>query len=272
LQELLNHPAVQGGVAPFIVGLAVALVGFRLRLAGLASAAGLLAAVYLIGNFSFETLTATRKIVVVALAAPCIGLLADLAFKPRRGTEIVLGALFGLASIWVFWSVLAQKPLAAALLAGAGVFALVSALVALTLTLQSDTIRAGASGLALGMGVGIGAVLGASALIGQYGMAIGAASGGFLLTAMIFGKRVGAGAALTLAVAVGAGLLGAGAVLLASLPWYSAALFALVPLAARMPIPERSHPALQAIVASLYTLAIAGVSCGLAWTASRSMS
>jgi hypothetical protein len=89
---------------------------------------------------------------------------------------------------------------------------------------------------------------------------------------MIFGKRVGAGAALTLAVAVGAGLLGAGAVLLASLPWYSAALFALVPLAARMPIPERSHPALQAIVASLYTLAIAGVSCGLAWTASRSMS
>lgn len=272
MQELLNNPAVQGGLAPFVAGLIVALVGFRLRLAGLAAAAGLLAAVYLIGNFSFDNLTATRRVVIVALAAPCIGLLADLAFKPRRGTEIVLGALFGLASLWVFWHVLVQKPLPAALLAGAGAFALVLASVAFTLTLQSDAVRAGATGLALGLGVGVGAVLGASALLGQYGMAIGAASGGFLLTAMIFGKRVGAGATLTLAVAVGASLLAAAAVLLASLPWYSAALFALVPLAARLPIPERSHPALQAVVASIYTLAIAGVSCGLAWTASRSIS
>jgi len=269
LHELLNHPAVQGGVAPFIVGLAVALIGFRLRLAGLAAVAGLLTAVFLIGNFSLDSLTTMRKVVVLAVLASFTGLMGDFAFKPRRGAEYVLGAIFGLASLWVFWGPLAQKPLLAALLAGVAVFALVFAQVAFTVAHQSDAIRTGVSGLGLGLGVGVAAVLGASGLIGQYGMSIGAASGGFLLTAVIFGRGVGAGATLALGVSVVTALLGAAAVLLANLPWYSAALLALVPLAVRLPIAGRSHPALQAVLASIYALTIAGVSCGLAWTASR---
>ena len=38
MQDLLNNPAVQGGLAPFVVALAVAFALFSLRLAGLAIA------------------------------------------------------------------------------------------------------------------------------------------------------------------------------------------------------------------------------------------
>ena len=37
MQEILNHPAVQGGVAPFVVGLVATLLFAPARLAGLAA-------------------------------------------------------------------------------------------------------------------------------------------------------------------------------------------------------------------------------------------
>ena len=73
MQALLAHPAVQGAVAPLVVGLAVAALLLPLRLSGLAAVAGFLAAVVLIGNFSFAVLTATRKLVLVATAVGLLG-------------------------------------------------------------------------------------------------------------------------------------------------------------------------------------------------------
>jgi hypothetical protein len=55
--------------------------------------------------------------------------------------------------------------------------------------------------------------------------------------------------------------------LLAKLPWYSLPALALIPLAVRLPIPERSGAALQTVVASFYALAVAGGACALAWLA-----
>jgi hypothetical protein len=269
MHELLNNPIVQSSAAPFLAGLIVATALFPLRLGGLAGAAGFLGTVYLVGNFSFEPLTATRKLVVVGTAAPLLGAIADIAFKQKRATGAVLGALFAAASLWVFWSVLAQKELAQGLLLGAGIAALVMWLVVLTTALHADPVRAGAAGLALGLGAGAGAVLGASALLGIYGMALGAACGAFLLLVMILGKRVAAGAALTLTASVIAALLAAAAMLLALLPWYSVAALALVPVLVRLPVAEKAPPWLQAIVASLYALAAAGAACALAWLASR---
>jgi len=229
IQNLLAHPAIQGGVAPFIVGALVAALAQPVRLARLAPVAGFLVAVYLIGNFAFEPLTATRKIVLLGAAAPLLGLFFDMAFRPARGFGVVLGALFGAASLWVFWSVLTQRPLPQAILHGAAIFAFVVLVVAATTALRADPVRAGAAGLALGLGAGAGAILGASALIGQYGIALGAASGGFILVVMAFGRGVAAGAAFTLSVSVTAGLLALGAVLLAKFPWYAAAVLALAP-------------------------------------------
>ncbi len=272
MEELLAHPAVQAAVAPLAVGLAVAALLLPLRLSGLAAAAGFLTAVYLIGNFSFSTLTATRKLVVLATVAPFLGVIADFAFKPTRVAGPVLGALFGAAALWVFWSVLVQQPATHGLRIGAGVVALVGWTVAAAMPLQNDAVRAGAAGVGLGVGVGIGAVLGASALIGQYGIALGAAAGGFLLLVMLLGRRVRAGASLALTVSVGAALLACAAVLLAQLPWTAAAALGLVPLAVRLPLPDRSHPGIQAVIAVFYALVPAAGCWALAWTASGATS
>ena len=269
IQNLLAHPAIQGGVAPFIVGALVAALAQPVRLARLAPAAGFLAGVYLIGNFAFEPLTATRKIVLLGAAAPLVGLIVDVAFRPGRAFGIVLGAIFGAASLWAFWTVLGQRPLPQAALHGTGIVALVVLIVALTTALRADPVRAGAAGLGLGLGVGAGAVIGASALIGQYGTSLGAAAGGFVLVVTILGRRVAAGSAFTLSVSVTAALLAVGAVLLAKFPWYAALALALVPVAVRLPLPRGAHPAPQVLVASMYSLAAAAAACTLAWMASR---
>lgn len=269
MQDLLNHPAVQAGIAPLLVGLIVAGALFPLRLAGLACASGFFVAVALIGNFSFETLTATRKIVVLAMVAPVLGLIADLAFKPTLRAGAVLGAVFGLATLWVFWTVLAQKPAAAAAMVGAGAFAMVIWTAVVTMLLHDDAVRAGAAGVGLGVGVGASAVLGASALLGQYGIAVGAACGGFLLVVMALGRRVGAGATLTLSAAVSVSLLGVAAVLLAQVPWYALALLGLVPLAVRLPLPQRAHASLQSVMAVFYAMVPAAGAAVFSWFAGR---
>jgi hypothetical protein len=270
MQELLQNPVIQSSVAPFLVALIAAVLLFPVRLAGLAAGAGFFATVWMMGNFGLTPLTATRKIVVLAAAAPVLGVLSDLAFKPTRATAPVLGVLFGAGSIWVFWSVLSQKAAGTAALAAGGVALMVLATVAFTVSLHDRPVRAGAAGLFLGLGAGFGAVLGASVLLGQYGMALGAACGGFLLLAMILGKRVVAGTTLTLTASVAAALVAAGAVLLAQLPWTSLAALALVPLAVRLPLAEKLPAWTQALVASLYALVPAAGACALAWQASRS--
>ena len=269
MQAVLAHPAVQGAVAPLVVGLAVATLLLPLRLSGLAAVAGFLAAVVLIGNFSFAVLTATRKLVLVATAAPLLGVIADFALKPTRVAGPVIGALFGTAGLWSFWSVLAHQPLAQGLATAAAVVALVLWTVTASMPLQRDPVRAGAAGVGLGLGAGIGAVLGASALIGQYGLALGAASLGFVLLVMLLGRRVTAGATLVLGISVTAALLACAAVLLAKLPWTAAALLGLVPLAVRLPLPDRMHPAIQAVLAVFYALVPAAGCWAVAWAAGR---
>ncbi|MDH3320753.1 MAG: hypothetical protein OEO84_13815 [Betaproteobacteria bacterium] len=268
LQELLRNPIVQSSVLPLVAGLVCAAVLYPLRLEGLGAAAGFLVAVVAIGNFAFEPLTVTRKIVVLGAGAAIFGALFDLAVKPTRFTGPALGAIFGAAALWVFASVLVQKtPLEVATL-GAGVVALTAWLVTATVSLHYNSARSGAAGLGLGLGAGVSAVLGASALIGQYGMALAAACGGFLILLMALGPRVSAGISLTLTASVLAALLSAGAVLLAQLHWSSLAALALVPVIVRLPLPETplwTRP----VLASVYALLAAGGACALAWLAPR---
>src|SRR3954468_24015079 len=107
----LADPWIQSAGVPLAVGLAVAALGFPLRLSGLAAAAGFLAAVYLRGQLSFEPVNPMRKLVLVgAIVAPLLGVMLDLAFRPTRAAGIVLGALFGLAALWVFSGLLGAKP------------------------------------------------------------------------------------------------------------------------------------------------------------------
>src|SRR5256885_14679506 len=78
---MLANPAVQGGLAPFIAALTVAALFAPFRLGGLAVVAAFATAVYFIAGFTFEPLTATRKIILLGFAAPLAGIVIDFAFR-----------------------------------------------------------------------------------------------------------------------------------------------------------------------------------------------
>ena len=266
MEELLSNPAVQAGVAPFVAGLLVTLLLQPLRLGGLAAAAAFLVAMQLVSGLQFSPLTATRKIVLLAMAAPVAGLLVDFAFKPTRAGTVVLALAAGAGALWAIGPVLAQRPAAEAWILGASAVAACAFLVGFSqVALAEDAVRAGAAALALGIGAGVASILSASVAYGSYGIALGAGAGAFLLPQMVLGRRFFAGATFTLPAMLIGGLIAAGAMALAKLPWYSLLVLALVPLAVRLPAPERAPLWLQAVLFSLYGFAVAGLACFLAW-------
>ena len=269
VDDLLTHPAFHGGVAPFGVALLAAISLKRLRLAGLAVPAGFITCMYLVSGLDLVPLTATRKILLLGVLASTLGVVCDLAFKQAR-LAVLLATMAVAGAIWAFWSVLAQKPASEAWLLG-GTTALVVGFLVWTSQhwLAGDGVRVGAAGLGLGLGIGVAAIFSASATYGLYGISIGAGAGAFLLPQMIGGRKWFAGVTFTLTTMLLSGLVGAGAMILAELPWYSLLAFALVPLAARAPGPESGPVWLQAVVFSLYSFAIAALACVLAWPAAQ---
>jgi hypothetical protein len=262
----LHDPLVQSGALPFAAALVTAVALKPLRLAGLAAGAGFLVAVWLIGNFTLDPLTATRKLVLGGVAAIALGASLDLGgIRPGRTGRLMLGLAFGACAVWMLWTVLLQPPLAQALAFGAGGFALTAWLVSATLAAAVDPLRAGAAGAALGLGSGVAATLGGSALLGQYGIALGSACAGFLLVAVARGGRDEPGAGLALTAAGVAALVVSGAVALASLSWLVLPALALVPLAAQIPIPRGANAGLRATAALIYTGAAAALACAVAW-------
>jgi hypothetical protein len=268
VESLLSNPAVQGGVAPFIAALIVAVVLSRARLGGLAVLAAFATAVWFIAGFGMTPLTITRKIFLLGLAAPVLGVLVDFAFRPTRLGAWALALATAAAALWTFWPVLAQKSAAQGLLIGGTTAVTATWLVGFSQAkLASDGIRAGAAGLALGVGGGVAAILAASLTYGLYGIALGAGSGAFLLPQMISGKKTRAGMTFMLPAALLAGLLAAGTMVLAEMPWYAVLALGLVPVAVRLPLPAGAPVWLQAVLSSLYGFIVAAGACALAWHA-----
>jgi hypothetical protein len=270
LQDFLANPAVQGGVAPFLAALLIAVALSPVRLGGLAVIAAFLVCVHLASGIQFSPLTATRKVVLLSIAAACIGPLVDLAFRPTRIGALLLALAAAAAGVWAFWPVLGQKPVAEAWLLGAVTVVAAAFMVGFTqLRLSSDAVRVGAAGLGAGLGAGIGAILGASLSYGFLGISLAAGAGAFLLPQMVRGRKAHAGATFALPAMLTAALVASGAMILAQFPWYSVLTLALVPVAVTIPLPPRAPVALQAVVASLSASAVAAVACGLAYAASR---
>jgi hypothetical protein len=128
-------------------------------------------------------------------------------------------------------------------------------------------VRAGAAALMLGLGAGVSAILGASALLGLYGIAIGAGAGAFLLVQMLTGRRIAAGATFTLSASLAAGLVAVAALVLAELPWSALVVLGLIPLAARLPASDRLPVWAQAFLVSAYGFAVAFAAFVLTWRA-----
>jgi hypothetical protein len=263
LQELLNNPAVQAGVAPFLVALIAVELFRRIRLSGLAIIAGFAVTVYLASDFSIEPLTASRKIVLLGLAGATLGLLLSLI--RLQWFNSLLPVLGGAASVWVVLRILQQQPPQTALLWGAGCAAHVAILVWGMNRITHDSLRSAGAATALGMGTGAAALVGASALLGQFGLALGSAAAAHLLIQMISNRTLPAGQVFTLPIALLAGLVGCLAVLSADLPWYVLPVLAAIPLAAWLvPLPKQSMR-IQIPVLSLLTFAIAAVAVYMTW-------
>ena len=255
---------------PFLTALVVALALQPLRLAGIAVIAAFLISMYLVSGLQLTPLTATRKIVVLGIAAPLVGLLADFAFKPTRTGAVLIALAAGAAALWAFWPVLAQKPAAQAWLLGGTAAAALAFMVGFAqLQLAADPVRAGAAALGLGLGAGIAAIFSASASYGLYGIALGAGAGGFLLPQMVRGKAGFAGTTFTLTAMLLGGLVAAGAMILAQLPWYAVLVLALAPVAARLPGPAKAPVWLQAVLFSFYAFVVAAAACALAWPSNQ---
>lgn len=266
MEEYLGYPVVQGAVAPFLVALVVVLGFQSIRLAGLAVIAAFLTTMYLVSGLQFVPLTATRRVVLLSMAAPAIGLLADFAFKPTRGGVALLALVAATGAVWAFWPALVHKsPPQAWLLGGTAAASLAFMVAFAQLQLATDSIRVGAAALGLGLGTGIAAVIGASATYGMYGISLAIGAGAFLLPQMVRGRKIEAGATFTLSAVIITGLVAAGAMILAQLPWYSVLVLALVPVAVRLPGPDKAPIWLQAVIFSAYAFVIAAAACALAW-------
>src|SRR5437588_10321978 len=97
----LDHPAVQGGVAPLVVALVVALALARTPFAWLAIVCGFATTIALTTGFELSPLTATRKVLLAGLTAPLVGIAADRFPKASRAVVVSLAAAVGIVSIWV---------------------------------------------------------------------------------------------------------------------------------------------------------------------------
>jgi hypothetical protein len=266
MDELLSNPAVQAGAAPFLASLIVAIALRPLKLSGLAVTAAFATTVYFVAGFQFSPLTATRKMILIAFVVPVIGILVDFAFKPTKFGATLLALAAGGAAWWAFGPVLSQRPASEAALLLASAIVVAAFVVGFgQAALASDGVRAGAAALALGLGAGVASVFSASISYGSYGLALGAGAGAFLLPQMIAGSKSHAGATFVLPALLTSALVIAGAMTLAKMPWYVVLVLGFVPLAVRLPGPERAPVWLQAVIFSLYGFAVAGLACWLAW-------
>jgi hypothetical protein len=252
MSTLFDDPMFQAGIAPFVVAALVAALLGRTRVSGLAIVAALVTTLLLTTGISFTPLSASRKALVLVLLAPAIALALDLLLaQAPRFLPWMLAAAVGLASAWVFQSVLAQREGAAAWALGGGVAVFVALLVGLTLRLREDNVAGSASALGLGLAVGISAVLSASIGNLMNGIALAAGAGALLLWQFIGGRATPAGWTLTLSAGTAAALFASVTFVLAELPWPALPLLLLVPVVAALPLfadrPARARIALRAV-------------------------
>ena len=273
MNELLTNPAIQAGVAPFLVALIVAALLYRSRLLGLAIGAAFFTVVFLAVGFSFDSLTSVRKMILVGTGATLLVLVLELAsVQARAAVRAALAAVAAVATVWVIWRVLQQRDTGAALLAGAAAAAYIAALVESGNRLGSEPVRSACGALMLGLGSGVLALLGASASLAQVGIAIGAGSGAALLIQMLIGKRAPVGWTLALPAYVVAGLVGLLAVFTGALPWYCLLPTVAIPWATRL-VPSGDRPVWRTAFLSAFAALIPMLlAVALAWFAASSSS
>jgi hypothetical protein len=269
VNELLDHPLFQGGLAPLGVAMVVGFALARTRFAWLAIMPAYATMVALDTGFSLFPPTVARKTMAVGLLAPLVGIVADLYPRLSRRIALVLVIVAALLSLWIFQTALENRTATNAIVAGAGVAVFVAAMVAAVLQLRDDGLRGGAAGVGLGLAASVAGILSASigALIA--GAAIASACGAMLILQIVLSRPLAPGFTGALPVGMLIALIVARTQELALLPWYALPLALIVPLAASMPVPRQSSVIARAAVLVAYALAAAALPIGAAWYAAQ---
>jgi hypothetical protein len=266
MSNLLSNPAIQSGVIPLVAALIIALLLKRLGWfwSALSFGVAYYLSVYLAVGFQFFPLTSTRKILILGLIAIALGLIIDSNKIKIKNLFPVMGVLGAAAALWVIWPVLVRQEGAAVFIMLIPSVAYSAWLTASTNKLRLQTDQGAMVALALGLGTGISAILGASALIGQLGMAIGAIAGAFLLLSL-FNQNVKSGSTFMLPAGLLSGLLGIGAVIYASLPWYCLIPLAAIPLTMYIQLPEQLSKIKLLFLLAAFTLPFSIIAVILTW-------
>jgi len=267
MDELLHNPAIQAGAAPFAAAVVVAAVLARTRFAWLAIVAGYAAMVALTTGFAFAPLSASRRVLLLVLLAPVLGLALDLAAPRARRLGVVAALLAGGAALWSFATVLVQRDPVPALASGALVAACTAGLVWLTTRLRADGVAAGAAGLGLGVATGVSALLSASTGFLMSGIAIAAASGAMLLVQVVARRAIPPALTGTISLGVSASLVASATLMIAKLPWYALPLMLAIPAVASLFAGGRLPVMIRALLAASVSLAAAALPVAAAWIA-----
>jgi hypothetical protein len=263
LHALLTHPAIQAGLAPFLLALLTAELLQRMRLSGLAMIAGFALTVYLASSFAYTPLSATRKIIWMGLASGLIaiplGLFNWSLWRP------VLAVLAASAAIWVTLPLLLQHATPEAMQLGAGCALFTGWIIYWMDTLEDSPVRAASAGMALGLGTGATLLIAGAALTGKLNLAVGSAALGYLFIMFVSNSHLSCGRTFTLPLALITSLSAAHAVLSVKLPWYALAPLAAIPFIAKIPVSEKSPVWVHATLLSFATLVFATGAIYLSW-------
>lgn len=265
MSNILSLPEVQSAVVPLLLALALGLSLNKSAksLVGLGLVVAFLASAYLINGLHFSPLTGTRKIIIVSLLATVVALSLALIGLKSSLRRPVIGAVAMFAMLWVFWKYLGQQPL---WIASIWVIVGTAYVVwqAFIMDRSAHDALASTSVLAaLGVGTGLTAILGGSALLGQLGLAMGAAAGGLWFVAVVQAGWV-SNCLVTLPSNIVLALLGLAAVAFANVPWYALIPLALLPLLAGLSIPVQQRWVRGILQASLAML-VAGTAPIIVW-------
>ena len=272
--DLLDNPAIQAAALPFVVAALLSLALVRSRYLALAVLSGLIVVVGLTIGFAFEgPLSSVKKLIVATVALSFVGVLAEATgISARRAFVPLLSVAIGLVAVWVVQRLLQQREGTPAFLLGIGAlaFSLVTAGTAL-LSGRESTLRASVVAACLGWGSGVLALIGASALLAQIGLALGTAAAAAALVQMLRGRGSPLGTSLIVPVAVAAPLIALLASATSELRWYALLPLPLAPLAGLyVPIGRLAKPWQAAFAIGAATLIPVVLAIALAWFAGAS--
>lgn len=247
MQDLINHPAFQGGIAPFLTGLIITLAFRRAgAIQGLALLAGFLVTATLTVGLLFEPLTSTRKIILLVMAVTVLSLFVGKLKGTGKGEGLLLLLVLG-GLTWVLWPYLARQELMQSLLiiGASALFALWS-MIGMSMLRQRSGSSAGIAVTAMAFGLGGTATIGASALYGQLAMAIGAAAMGYVIVQIFTKSSAHAGWILVAIGGASVAIIAPSSVIYAKVPWFSLVALAFIPLLAQLEIAAK-QPAVKRV-------------------------